>query len=67
MTEADIRAGDIVLVDKPQWAVTSMPLIVEEVRAWGVIGDIYTPAGNAPYRANFNEIVAVYRKVETIQ
>ena len=37
---------------------------VDEVRTWGVIGMVITDQGAAPLRSPFEDIAAVYRKVE---
>ena len=58
-----IEEGDVVLLKGDGWWVGCL-MKVDEVRKWGVIGMVITDQGAAPLRSPFEDIAAVYRKVE---
>ena len=61
-----VLPGDLVHLSEPGKWYDNLFLLVEEVRAWGVIGIVRLAQGDAPLRASWNCINGVYRKVEPI-
>jgi len=59
-----IRINDIVHVSHPGKWYDNLFCLVEKVQAWGVVGVIRLAQGDAPIRLSWNEINAVYRKVQ---